>query len=572
MYSQLLLLLIGACVARAEVKVINSWNDGFQANINAPVTKSHNGWEMVLTFDRPLWKLEIWDADIIRSEQGGKVWHLKNKGHNAMKNPGESIAMTFVARGGASSATVRIVGQDGGGTNTGTNPSKPVVDPVKPVTPTNTKYNYDDVLHKSILFYEAQRSGKLPSNNRVPWRGDSALGDRGRNGEDLTGGWYDAGDHVKFGLPMGWSTMTLTWGLVDYKDAYVAAGEYNNMLSSVKWPLDYFIKAHTSKNELYVQVGDGYADHGFWGRPEDMNMNRPAFKVTSGNPGSDVVGQTAGAMAAGYMAFKDSNAGYAATLLRHAKELYDFGSRSQGIYTNQGGIPAKPFYVSQSYKDDLCVAAAWLYRATKEAKYLNDAKRWAETSPSWAYSWDDNKVSCQLLLYIATKDNTYKSPIESYMRSWMRGGDVTYTPKGLAWRLQWGSLRYAANTAFIALRAADAGINTNTYKNWAQGQIHYMLGDTGRSYVVGFGNNPPTQPHHRAASCPMRPAPCGSAQQNAWGPNPQVLNGALVGGPGSNDEYTDSRNDYIKNEVATDYNAGFQSAIAGLKHWALQKQ
>ena len=54
-----------------------------------------------------------------------------------------------------------------------------------------TKYNLNEVLEKSILFYEAQRSGKLPAGNRIPWRGDSALNDRGSNGEDLTGGWYD---------------------------------------------------------------------------------------------------------------------------------------------------------------------------------------------------------------------------------------------------------------------------------------------------------------------------------------------------------------------------------------------
>ena len=44
---------------------------------------------------------------------------------------------------------------------------------------------------KSILFYDAQRSGKLPVDNPIIWRGDSALGDKGNNGEDLTGGWYD---------------------------------------------------------------------------------------------------------------------------------------------------------------------------------------------------------------------------------------------------------------------------------------------------------------------------------------------------------------------------------------------
>ena len=59
------------------------------------------------------------------------------------------------------------------------------------------KYNYADVLGKSILFYEAQRSGKLPAHgdnvgqNRIKWRGDSALGDGRDVGKDLTGGWYD---------------------------------------------------------------------------------------------------------------------------------------------------------------------------------------------------------------------------------------------------------------------------------------------------------------------------------------------------------------------------------------------
>ena len=38
-------------------------------------------------------------------------------------------------------------------------------------------FNYHDALTKSIIFLEAQRSGKLPPNNRVKWRGDSGLED-----------------------------------------------------------------------------------------------------------------------------------------------------------------------------------------------------------------------------------------------------------------------------------------------------------------------------------------------------------------------------------------------------------
>lgn len=38
-------------------------------------------------------------------------------------------------------------------------------------------FDYGDALHKSFLFLEAQRSGKLPANQRVNWRGDSGLSD-----------------------------------------------------------------------------------------------------------------------------------------------------------------------------------------------------------------------------------------------------------------------------------------------------------------------------------------------------------------------------------------------------------
>jgi endoglucanase len=52
---------------------------------------------------------------------------------------------------------------------------------------------WSTLLGNTIYFYEAQRSGKLPSTNRVKWRNDSALTDGFDAGLDLTGGYYDAG-------------------------------------------------------------------------------------------------------------------------------------------------------------------------------------------------------------------------------------------------------------------------------------------------------------------------------------------------------------------------------------------
>jgi hypothetical protein len=72
------------------------------------------------------------------------------------------------------------------------------------IVPCAAAYDYKEVLTKSLLFYEAQRSGKLPADQKVTWRKDSALNDRGQNGEDLTGGYYDG----KFTYNM-WATYTL---------------------------------------------------------------------------------------------------------------------------------------------------------------------------------------------------------------------------------------------------------------------------------------------------------------------------------------------------------------------------
>jgi hypothetical protein len=64
---------------------------------------------------------------------------------------------------------------------------------------------------------------------------------------------------------------------------------------------------------------------------------------------------------------------------------------------------------------------------------------------------------------------------------------------------------------------------------------------------------------------------CGWEFFNLPDPNPYLLEGALVGGPDENDAWEDDRTDYVKNEVATDYNAGFQSALAGLVSRAVKQ-
>nr|XP_006818014.1 PREDICTED: endoglucanase 22-like [Saccoglossus kowalevskii] len=200
-------------------------------------------------------------------------------------------------------------------------------------TPSKGIYDYGDVLHKSILFYEALRSGDIPeATNRIPYRGDSALDDQGFYGEDLTGGWYDGINHVKHGLPMASSVINLAWGMIQYKDAYVDAGAWEYGLESIKWATDYFIKCHTAPDEFYYQVGTKQLDSTHWGRPEEMDMPRPPEMVNTTVPGSDVAGQTAAALAASSIAFQTEDPAYSTTLLEHSKQLFTFANTYRGLY------------------------------------------------------------------------------------------------------------------------------------------------------------------------------------------------------------------------------------------------
>lgn len=140
------------------------------------------------------------------------------------------------------------------------------------------------------------------------------------------------------------------------------------------------------------------------------------------------------------------------------------------------------------------------------------------------------------------------------------GAFLQKTPAGFAMLNDYGSARYDTAAQLCALvYAKETG--DMTFADWAEGQMEYIMGDNpmGRAYIVGYDlENGASHPHHRAAH--------GSKTLNMDDPVDQthVLWGALVGGPDANDYHRDETKDYIYNEVAVDYNAGFTGACAGL--------
>jgi endoglucanase len=75
--------------------------------------------------------------------------------------------------------------------------------PAFKLNPDLWEYDLQTLLGKALRFFEAQRSGILPPDNRVPWRGNSYTDDGSllKPPRDLSGGWYDAGDTLKLTLP-----------------------------------------------------------------------------------------------------------------------------------------------------------------------------------------------------------------------------------------------------------------------------------------------------------------------------------------------------------------------------------
>lgn len=113
----------------------------------------------------------------------------------------------------------------------------------------------------------------------------------------------------------------LSWSTLEFRLKLIVKGELRTALDAIRWGTDYFMKAHPEPDVLYGQVGDGDSDHACWMRPEDMTTPRGSFKIDDQNPGSDLAGETAAALAAASITFGPYDKAYSAKLLVHAKQV-----------------------------------------------------------------------------------------------------------------------------------------------------------------------------------------------------------------------------------------------------------
>ncbi len=487
-----------------------------------------------------------------------------------------------------------------------------------------TDNNWAKVLQYTLHFYDANMCGTdVTGKSRFSWRGNCHVYDSkvpmhpiddnhtgvnmsesfmekykdildpdGDGYIDVSGGFHDAGDHVKFGLPEAYAASVVSWGYYEFRQAYEETDQAEHVETICRHFCDYFMRStfRDDKGDVIAfcyQVGDGSVDHEYWQSPEIDAMGRPAFFATSSLPTTDDVSESAAALAINYLNFKETDPEYAEKCLDYSKALFDFANKNEKKVGAGGDGPAS-FYTSSKWEDDFCFAAGWLYLITKDHDYLEACEEYIDyyAPPGYVLCWNDMWNGVGLVfgriqdiypeVCAETRDargyNQYEV-LDFWKMQAKALNEVTsgkkgeISPGGYLYLDKWGSARYNTAVQFTALvydkynKGKDKYNEKNpdyTFTDWAIGQMEYIIGDNplGRCYIVGYGENAVKNPHHRAAS--------GLTMAEDTAPQKHVLYGALAGGPDAKDQHVDLTKDWIYNEVTIDYNAAIVGAAAGM--------
>ena len=446
--------------------------------------------------------------------------------------------------------------------------------PMASFNATAADHNYMEALAMSLYFFDSNACGKGITDGPLTWRGDchtydgeasvgsldgsaKAIVDPDGDGNvDVSGGWHDAGDHIKFNLTIGFALSSL--GISDYLNPgiYEKANCRDHFEYEMRWGADYLMKTTFLDDSGKVAavahtIADGGTDHSFWTAPEVQTYDRPIFWLTASDNNSSVSCEMAAGLGAAAYVFKDSDPEYSAKCAKYAKALLEFGTKHVG--NNTGGIGG--FYSTDAqYQDEEAIAQAWLWivgEGDKPTRVPKNKDYGGSQYDGWVYSWDKVWQGYAALMYKATGDKAFKDEliVEIEGQGGMKVGK--YNTNG------WGTSRINCAIQMDAYVVADGDPNSE-YAQGAKWQLDYILGDNnlGYSFLLGFGEKWPVHIHHRAAN------PGGEGITSAQNPAAKYTNyGMLVGGIDANG-YEDHADRYQYTEGALDYNGCFAIASA----------
>ena len=141
--------------------------------------------------------------------------------------------------------------------------------------------------------------------------------------------------------------------------------EEKAVLDILRWAGDYLMKCHAEEGVFFVQVGDKTVDDNYWGRAEDMKMERKSFKIDANHKGTEPTAEAAAALSALSIIFKNIESSYANDLIMHAEEIYEemvWPHAKRAKYHDAISAARKAYKSWTGYNDELVWVNIWLYK------------------------------------------------------------------------------------------------------------------------------------------------------------------------------------------------------------------
>ncbi|MBN2364862.1 MAG: glycoside hydrolase family 9 [Calditrichaeota bacterium] len=400
---------------------------------------------------------------------------------------------------------------------------------------------------------------------------------------DVSGGWHDAGDDLKYLLTASYATAVM---LISYRlnpgifsDRVDCLGQpYPNdipdLLDEARWGLDWIHKLHPNSTNLYHQVADD-RDHIGWKFPYRDSSDygwgpesyRPVYYANGKPQGlgpfqsqsdgiANLAGRCAASMAMAYTIWKESlnDTVFADRCRRSALELYNIGKNNEGV--QQGNSYGAPYrYGEITWADDMEWAAAELFRITQNESYLRDAIRYATMIQDLSWMGRDTASHYEYYPFLNVGHYSLHQIIHSSDRdilaSYYREGIEKCIEKGKANPFQIGvPFIWCSNnlvTALVSQCALYEKMSGNDqFKNFMTLQRDWLFGlnPWGTSMFVGIPANGdyPEHPHASTYALTGRQITGGLVDGPVYGSIFKSLKGLYLS---KVDEFAEFQTDYV---------------------------
>jgi len=269
---------------------------------------------------------------------------------------------------------------------------------------------YVNVASDASLFFDLNRCGPSSFHN-ICHIDDGVIYNGPLRGThiNMTGGWHDAADYIKFTSTIAESIILMEEALLRGKlDTSIISSASKNIL----WGIDYLGRVWISDNKMLVYMVGNRTDHfqGFRLPEDDQLKNRPVYVCDSGK-GANIAGLVSSALSLAYILSSCSLINYSEKeeLLNISIDVYEYGLNNRKI--QEIGIGDWIAYPDYGWEDDMAFASILLYNITGKNKYLDNAIEFFE---QYVNSSDVIMTTSNIFAFIYLYESGYDYSVDIY--------------------------------------------------------------------------------------------------------------------------------------------------------------